>query len=300
MQPALRSPIPDASLAVFPVNGENSHQGFEGRNPALHPVREACKFTVLLGLRGQAELNRIGSRCTGKERDAESGNDYFGARYYASTVGRFLSTDWNSDPDPVPYADLENPQSLNLYGYAGNNPLIHIDADGHCWPQVLCDFVTEVKNKVFHGEFTTDTTGAKIRQLDRQEAKTRQMSRIMEEMKTHPPEVKIGVVFTPFTSQFIGATGRRPSFIPDNWNVTDPGRGRREGLKFQDPNNPHNNVRIMKGDPNSSNPGQQQDYMVVRKNGATLDASGNPSNDPADYHIPEGTELPPDIFGPLP
>ena len=81
MQPALRSPIPDPSLAVFPVNGENAHQGFAGRNPALYPVREACKFTVLLGLRGQAELNRIGSRCTGKERDSESGLDYFGARY---------------------------------------------------------------------------------------------------------------------------------------------------------------------------------------------------------------------------
>jgi len=26
---------------------------------------------------------------TGKERDQESGNDYFGARYYASTMGRF-------------------------------------------------------------------------------------------------------------------------------------------------------------------------------------------------------------------
>lgn len=30
---------------------------------------------------------------TGKERDAESGNDYFGARYYASAMGRFLSPD---------------------------------------------------------------------------------------------------------------------------------------------------------------------------------------------------------------
>ena len=27
---------------------------------------------------------------TGKERDTESGNDYFGDRYYASTMGRFL------------------------------------------------------------------------------------------------------------------------------------------------------------------------------------------------------------------
>jgi RHS repeat-associated protein len=28
---------------------------------------------------------------TGKERDAESGNDYFGKRYYASSMGRWLS-----------------------------------------------------------------------------------------------------------------------------------------------------------------------------------------------------------------
>ena len=33
-------------------------------------------------------------RFTGKERDTESGNDYFGARYYASTMGRFLSAGW--------------------------------------------------------------------------------------------------------------------------------------------------------------------------------------------------------------
>ena len=55
---------------------------------------------------------------SGKERDAESGPDYFGARFYASTMGRFLSPDYDEsgdDPEPVPYADLENPQTLNLY-----------------------------------------------------------------------------------------------------------------------------------------------------------------------------------------
>jgi len=35
---------------------------------------------------------------TGKERDAESGNDYFGARYMASSMGRFLS------PDPTAFS----------------------------------------------------------------------------------------------------------------------------------------------------------------------------------------------------
>jgi RHS repeat-associated protein len=69
---------------------------------------------------------------TGKERDTESGNDYFGARYYASTMGRFISPDWSAQVEPVPYAKLDNPQTLNLYSYVRNNPLAGVDADGHC------------------------------------------------------------------------------------------------------------------------------------------------------------------------
>ena len=72
------------------------------------------------------------SRYTGKERDSESGNDYFGARYYASSMGRFMSPDWSDKAEPIPYADLTNPQTLNLYGYTGNNPLSRTDPDGHC------------------------------------------------------------------------------------------------------------------------------------------------------------------------
>src|SRR5271166_6198809 len=66
-------------------------------------------------------------RFTGKERDTESGNDYFGARYYSSAMGRFMSPDWSGTPSAVPYANLFNPQSLNLYAYAGNNPLNRTD-----------------------------------------------------------------------------------------------------------------------------------------------------------------------------
>jgi RHS repeat-associated protein len=68
---------------------------------------------------------------TGKERDSESGNDYFGARYYASTMGRWLSPDWSAKQEPVPYAKLDDPQTLNLYSYVGNNPLAKTDPDGH-------------------------------------------------------------------------------------------------------------------------------------------------------------------------
>ena len=66
----------------------------------------------------------------GKERDTESGLDYFGARYYASTMGRYMSHDWSTNPTGVPYADLHNPQTLNLYSYVQNNPLSNFDDDG--------------------------------------------------------------------------------------------------------------------------------------------------------------------------
>ena len=66
------------------------------------------------------------SHFTGKERDSESGNDYFGARYYASTMGRFLSP----DPIRISSAHLENPQRWNEYAYGLNNPLINVDIDG--------------------------------------------------------------------------------------------------------------------------------------------------------------------------
>jgi RHS repeat-associated protein len=73
---------------------------------------------------------------TGKERDSESGLDYFGARYNASSMGRFMSPDWAASAEAVPYANFEFPQTLNLYSYAGNNPLTRTDPDGHFWQEL--------------------------------------------------------------------------------------------------------------------------------------------------------------------
>jgi len=72
---------------------------------------------------------------TQKERDIESGLDYFFARYFTSDLVRFMTPDFDDDneddPEPVPYAVLGNPQSLNLYAYVGDNPNSGIDLDGH-------------------------------------------------------------------------------------------------------------------------------------------------------------------------
>ena len=76
---------------------------------------------------------------TGKERDSESGLDYFGARFDASSMGRFMT------PDPLPWPHwqngskaerrrfvefLANPQNFNMYSYVRNNPLNSIDPNG--------------------------------------------------------------------------------------------------------------------------------------------------------------------------
>jgi RHS repeat-associated protein len=68
---------------------------------------------------------------TGQIYDQETKNDYFNARYYSNNTGRFLTPDWSSAPDTVPYADFNDPQSLNLYAYVNNSPLSLADPDGH-------------------------------------------------------------------------------------------------------------------------------------------------------------------------
>lgn len=62
---------------------------------------------------------------TGQKRDASAGLMYYNARYYDTTLGRFISAD-----TMVPSAG--DPQSLNRYSYVLNNPLKYVDPSGHC------------------------------------------------------------------------------------------------------------------------------------------------------------------------
>ena len=38
---------------------------------------------------------------------------------------------WSVTPTSIPAAEFNNPQSLNLYAYVRNNPIMKIDPDGH-------------------------------------------------------------------------------------------------------------------------------------------------------------------------
>jgi RHS repeat-associated protein len=68
----------------------------------------------------------VRQKFTSKERDNETGLDYFLARYYASLQGRFTSI----DPVSLSPERLGDPQQINLYGYVRNNPLYFIDPTG--------------------------------------------------------------------------------------------------------------------------------------------------------------------------
>lgn len=93
---------------------------------------------------GYSINDRIKKKFTGYERDDETGLDFAQARYYANSLGRFMSPDEffggpielfffadEASENPTFYADVLDPQTFNKYQYCLNNPLSYVDQDGH-------------------------------------------------------------------------------------------------------------------------------------------------------------------------
>ncbi|MBX2997110.1 MAG: Ig-like domain-containing protein [Caldilineaceae bacterium] len=86
-------------------------------------------------------LTEVGSsnnarQYTGHYHDAETGLDYFGARYYDSEIGRFLAQDSY-------LGEAKTPPSLHRYLYAYANPLRYVDLVGFSSAEVNNGVVTE-------------------------------------------------------------------------------------------------------------------------------------------------------------
>jgi len=91
---------------------------------------------------GYSGSDGVRQQFTEKERDVETGLDYFLARYYSSTQGRFTGVDpydinlekqLTSDPSAAESVFREYisiPQQWNRYSYAVNNPFLYLDPTG--------------------------------------------------------------------------------------------------------------------------------------------------------------------------
>lgn len=83
----------------------------------------ACSLTTCFRADAGASFNY--TFLTSKERDNETGLDYFGARYYGSTQGRFIGVD-----PLLSSASIYDPQTWNRYTYALDNPVRYVDPLG--------------------------------------------------------------------------------------------------------------------------------------------------------------------------
>ena len=138
---------------------------------------------------------------TGKERDAETGLDYFGARYMSSAQGRFTS------PDPLgASAKVSDPQTWNRYSYTLNNPLRYVDPDGlevpdGCVKNQNCTIVVKV-NVVY------DQTVNRGRGLTAQQKQQFEKGQIAKAQKDYGnSNIKLDVTYTA-GSYTVGTNGQ--------------------------------------------------------------------------------------------
>ncbi len=64
----------------------------------------------------------------------------------------------------------------------------------------------------------------------------------------------------------------RPGGTPEHWIAKPTKKG--GGVRYINPANPHDHVRVMPGDPNSPHPARQGPYVKRTKDGVAYDATG--------------------------
>ena len=120
--------------------------GYLANTVYSHPKTARRNFSMLnMALKQRSSYGRRRQKFTGKERDAETGLYYYGARYLDPKTGRWLSGDpalgeylpsapVNDDAkkrnEKLPNGGVYNYISLHSYNYSNNNPVKYSDPDG--------------------------------------------------------------------------------------------------------------------------------------------------------------------------
>ena len=104
-------------------------------------------------------LNNTSNKFTGKERDQETGYDYFGARYYDSRIGRWLQT------EPL----YEKYLQYSTYQYALLNPMKLVDADGNDVIVTIEGNVITFTVNIYYAKISQHSQGLTMSQIERYE-----------------------------------------------------------------------------------------------------------------------------------
>lgn len=188
----------------------------------------------------------------GVQTDAR--NLYFmRARYYNPYYGRFLS---------------EDPQfSTNLYPYADNNPINKIDPSGKS--AYYDNLLNDINDDIDNGRDFEAWLG------------------IISAMGYKAGEYALYDILGGIVLKGVGKIFG--SLVEKSWVVKTSKKG--GGIKIFDPKNSKNNIRIMPGNRNSSNPSQWNPYVKYQKNGIFYDVNGNPlpNGNVIEAHIPYGS-----------
>ncbi len=160
---------------VYNVHGTRVTTASSGAVKARHdylPFGE--EIPAGIGTRTSANgyvADNLRQQFTGKERDTESGLDYFGARYFSGPQGRFSSLD-----PSLKSANVDRPQTWNRYVYAYNTPLRYVDPDGK-WP-------TAIHERIIEGAFP----GLSKRQINELKRISESVDSLAHQTKAHNHE----------------------------------------------------------------------------------------------------------------
>jgi RHS repeat-associated protein len=155
--------------------------------------------------------NRI--RFTGKERDAETGLDNFGARYFSAFQGRFTSPDPSSGG--IAIAD---PQSWNLYSYVRNRPTRYVDINGN--------WATEIHEQIVRFALKDYLSAGDLKKLINQQS-------IMDKRYNAPADQYMHAMSNGAAGESAeAATKKMDKFL--SWNLDEANKNLREDGSFSD------------------------------------------------------------------
>ncbi|WP_229750432.1 RHS repeat-associated core domain-containing protein [Paenibacillus nasutitermitis] len=124
----------DRNKAYYVQNGHGDVVNLVGLTGMVIGI--SYSYDIFGNIAEQKETVAQPFKYSGEMQDASTGLQYLRARWYDPSIGRFIGEDTYK-------GEINNPLTLNLYTYVGNNPLIRTDPTGNKWYYLWVDDAAE-------------------------------------------------------------------------------------------------------------------------------------------------------------